>query len=73
MRRLLLDLVEPRQECVHLGERRRDEHPHFLAGGPQSFGESKAAAEGVPVRVLVAEDEDLIVGVDELLYLVEDV
>jgi hypothetical protein len=45
----------------------------LLAGGPQSFGERKAAAEGVPVRVLVAEDEDLIVGVDELLYLVEDV
>ena len=45
----------------------------MLAGRPQSLGKGKAAAEGVPVRVLVAEDEDLIIGVDELFYLVEDV
>jgi hypothetical protein len=41
-----------------------------LAGSAQSLGKREAAAEGVPVRILVAEDEDLLVRVDELLDLV---
>jgi hypothetical protein len=41
-----------------------------LASRPQCLGKGQTAAEGVTVSVLVSEDEDLIVGVDELLDLV---
>jgi hypothetical protein len=41
-----------------------------LAGGPQRFREREAAPERVAVGVLVAEDQDLFVGVDELFDLV---
>jgi len=44
-----------------------------LAGGAQSLGEGEAAAQRVAVGVLVAEDQDLLVGVDELLDLVVQV
>jgi hypothetical protein len=52
-------------------QRRRYEHPNLLAGGSQCLRKCKAAAKRVPVRVLVTEDEDLLVGVDEILDLVE--
>jgi hypothetical protein len=42
-----------------------------LAPRPERLGKREAAAKRVPVRILVAEDEDLLVGVDELLDLVE--
>jgi hypothetical protein len=41
-----------------------------LARRPQGLGERKAAAERVAVGVFVSEDQDLLVGVDELLDLV---
>jgi hypothetical protein len=41
-----------------------------LARGPQGLGEGEAAAERVAVGVLVSEDQDLLVGVDEVLDLV---
>jgi hypothetical protein len=44
-----------------------------LAGRAQSLGKREAAAKGVPVGVLVPEDEDLLVRVDELFDLVVDV
>jgi hypothetical protein len=44
-----------------------------FARSAQSLGERQAAAERVPVCILVAEDEDLIVGVDELLDLVVEI
>jgi hypothetical protein len=47
-----------------------DEHPHVLAGCAQRLCEGEAAAEGVAVCVLVTEDQDLLVGADELLDLV---
>ena len=47
-----------------------DEHPHVLARRAQSLREGEAAAEGVAVGVLVTEDQDLLVGVEELFDLV---
>jgi hypothetical protein len=41
-----------------------------LARRAQGLGESEAAAERVAVGVLVTEDQDLLVGVDEVLDLV---
>jgi hypothetical protein len=41
-----------------------------LACRSQRLRESKAAAERVAVGVLVAEDQDLLVGFDEVLDLV---
>jgi hypothetical protein len=41
-----------------------------LARPAQGLREREAAAEGVAVGVLVAEDQDLLVGLDELLDLV---
>jgi hypothetical protein len=48
----------------------RDEDPHLLAGRAKRLSERQAAAQRVPIGVLVAEDEDLFVGLDELLDLV---
>src|SRR6202030_1818645 len=52
---------------------RRDEHPDFLARAAQRLREGEAAAQRVAVRVLVAEDQDLLVGVDQFLDLVVQV
>jgi hypothetical protein len=41
-----------------------------LARPAEGLRERQAAAEGVAVGVLVAEDQDLLVGLDELLDLV---
>jgi hypothetical protein len=41
-----------------------------LARGAQRLREGEAAAECVAIGVLVTEDQDLLVGVDELLDLV---
>jgi len=49
----------------------RDHHPDGLALSAQRLGEGQAAAQGVTVGVLVAEDEDLAVVVDQRLELVE--
>ena len=43
----------------------------MLAGGPKGLRKRQAAPKGVPVRVLVAEDEDLLVGIDEVFDLIE--
>jgi hypothetical protein len=67
------DVAEAGEELVHLGQRRRDEHPDVLAVGAEGFSKSKAASERVAVRILVPEDQDLLVGVDQLLDLVIDV
>jgi len=45
----------------------------LLAGRPQRFGKRQAAAERVSVSILVPEDQDVLIGVDELLDLVVDV
>lgn len=42
----------------------------MLARRAQRLGERQAAAEGVAVGILVAKDQDLLVGLDELLDLV---
>jgi hypothetical protein len=42
----------------------------MLARGPQGLREGEAAAKCVAVCVLVSEDQDLLVGLDELLDLV---
>jgi hypothetical protein len=47
-----------------------DEHRHVLACGAQRLREGEAAAQRVAVGVLVTEDQDLLVGLDELLDLV---
>ncbi len=47
-----------------------DEHRHVLARGAQRLREGEAAAKRVAVGVLVTEDQDLLVGLDELLDLV---
>ena len=73
MRRFGLNVFEAGQKFVHLRKGRRDEHPHVFARGTQSLGESEAAPEGVAVGILVTEDQDLLVGVDELLDLVVEV
>jgi hypothetical protein len=73
VRRAGLDLFEAGQKLIHLGKRWRDEHPYVFARGAQSLSERQAAPEGVAVGILVAEDQDLLVGVDELLDLVVDV
>src|SRR6266516_5754142 len=73
VRRLGLDVLEPRKEGVHRRQRRRLERTDFLAFGAQRFREREAAAEGVAVGVLVAEDQDLLVGVDQVLDLVVEV
>src|SRR5579859_7854792 len=59
----VFDVVEARQELVHRGQRRRDEHPYVLARGAQRLGEREAAAQRVAVSVLVTKDQDLLVGV----------
>jgi hypothetical protein len=41
-----------------------------LASRPQGLREREAAAQGVAVRILVSEDQDLLVGLDEVLDLV---
>jgi hypothetical protein len=64
------DLLEAGEECVHLRQRRRYENPDVLAFATKGVGESQAAAEGVAVRVFVAEDQDLLVRVDEVFDLV---
>ena len=69
-RRHLFDLVEPRQKRIHLRQRRRDDHPCMLAGSSQRFREREAAAERVTVGVLVTEDQDLLIGLDELFDLI---
>ena len=43
----------------------------MLARRAERLGECKAAAQRVPISVLVTEDEDLLVGVDQLLDLAE--
>jgi len=48
----------------------RDHDRHRLAGGAKRLTERQAAAQGVPVGVLVAEDQDLLVGINELFDLV---
>ncbi|HZQ49466.1 MAG TPA: hypothetical protein VFB69_04075 [Candidatus Dormibacteraeota bacterium] len=45
----------------------------MLARGAQRLSEREAAAERVAVGVLVSEDQDLFVGVDQLLDLVVEV
>ena len=67
------DVAESREEFVHLGQRRRDEHPDVLTVGAERFSKRKAASERVAVGILVPEDQDLLVGVDKLLDLVIDV
>src|SRR5438094_1794326 len=66
MRRLGLDVFETREERVHRRERRRNQHPDILALRPECFGEGEAAAKRVAVGVLVAEDQDLLVGLDQV-------
>src|SRR4030081_1133103 len=73
MRRFRLDVVESGHERVHLRERRRDEHPHLFARGTQRLSEREAAPERVAVGVFVTEDQDLLIGVDQLLDLVVNV
>src|SRR5713226_6333019 len=73
VRRLGQDVTETRQELVHLRQRRRYEHPNFLARDAEGFSECQAASKRVSVGVLVAEDQDLLVGLDQLLDLVIDV
>ena len=70
MRRFGLDFLEPWQKRIHRRKRWRHEDPDVFALGPQSFRESQAAAERVAVGVLVAEDQDLLVRVDQVLDLV---
>jgi hypothetical protein len=70
---LLQDFAEAGEKRVHLRQRRRDEHPHLLAGRPQRLGKRQAAAERVSVSILVPEDQDVLISVDELLDLVVDV
>ena len=67
---LRLDVLESREERVHRWKRRRDENPYLFAPRPQRFGEGEAAAERIAVGVLVTEDQDLLVGVDQVLDLV---
>jgi len=52
-------------------QRRWYQHRRLLAGGAKRLRKSQAAAKRVPIRVLVTEDEDLLVGVDEVFDLVE--
>jgi hypothetical protein len=73
MRGIREDLLETGQEFVHLRKGRWDQHPHVFARAAQSLGKREAATKGVAVGVLVTEDQDLLVGVDELLDLVVDV
>jgi hypothetical protein len=42
----------------------------MLSGGSQGLRERQAAAERVPVGILVSEDQDLLVGLDQLPDLV---
>ena len=58
---------------MHLGKRGRNENPHILARAAKSLRESKAAPKGVAIGILVAEDQDLLVGIDEFLDLVVDI
>ena len=48
----------------------RDQHPYVLPRSAQRLREREAAAERVAVGVLVTEDQDLLVGLEELLDLV---
>ena len=73
MRRLGLYVLEAREEPVHLRQRWRYEHPDVLALGAQRLREREAAPESVAVGVLVAEDQDLLVGVDQVFDLVVQV
>src|SRR5207237_679620 len=54
-----------------LREWRRNDHVGPLAARLQGLREGKAAAQRVAVCVLVAEDQDLVVAVDQLLQLVD--
>jgi len=73
MRRLGPDLCKAGHEGIHLRERGRDEHPDVFARCAQRLRKRKAAPKGVAVSVLVTEDQDLLVGVDQLLDLVINV
>ena len=73
MRGLGLNVFEAGQKLVHLRQGRWDEHPDVLARGAQSLSEREVAPKGVAIGILVAEDQDLLVGVDQLLDLVVDV
>src|ERR1041384_2440956 len=66
VRRLGLDIVETWKERVHRWQGRRDKHPDVFALGTKRFGERQAAAERVAVGVLVTEDQDLLIGLDEI-------
>jgi hypothetical protein len=70
MRRLFSDVVKAWEEVVHGRQWRRNENRHLLARGAERLSKRKAAAKRVSIGVFVAEDEDLLVGVDEILDLV---
>src|SRR5207245_6938880 len=70
MRWLRLDVLESGKERVHRGQGRRDEHPYLFAFRAQRFSERKTAAEGVAIGVLMTEDQDLLIGVNQVLDLV---
>ena len=71
MRWLFEDFVEARQELVHLRKRRGYQHRRLLAGKAKRLRKREAAAKRVPIRVLVTENENLLVGVDEVFDLIE--
>jgi hypothetical protein len=73
MRHLGLDIFESGHERVHRRERGWHEHPDLFALRSERLGKGETAAQRVAVGVLVAEDEDLLVGVDQLFDLVVDV
>jgi hypothetical protein len=49
----------------------RDHDPDRLALRAKRLGETQAAAERVAVGVFVAEDQDLVVALDQRLELIE--
>jgi hypothetical protein len=69
--RLFQNFVKAWQEFVHLWQRRRYQHRRLLACGAKRLRKRQAAAKCVPIRVLVTEDEDLLVGIDEVFDLIE--
>ena len=73
MRRLGLDVVEPREERVHRRQRGRHQHPDVFSFCAKRLGKREAAAQRVAVGVLVAEDQDLLVGLDQVPYVVVQV
>src|SRR6266851_5378029 len=68
----MLTIVACEAICLTLlPERSRlPESKKNTTSGSEGFGESETAAEGVTVGVLVSEDQDLLVGVDEVFDLV---